>query len=122
MLPVERPGVRYNYHLFPVLLRDEEECEAVRRRMRERGVDTSRIHFDVVEQARKLGYRGGCPVSESAAARMFTLPNYADLSGADVDRVASVFLDSLNSCRMSERRTGGNAVQTRKLSQEVTVK
>jgi len=104
VLPWERSGVSYNYHLFPVLLADEEEKKAVMAGMLERHVDTSQNYFDAVPLARRLGYRGGCPVSERVASRMLTLPNYAANSSADVDRVASVFLESLKSHRRLQCR------------------
>lgn len=122
VLPFESPGACYNYHLFPVLLRDPEEREAVSVAMRARHVDTSQIHFDAIDQARRLGYRGGCPVSESAASRMLTLPNYAGLSDADVGRVASVFLDSLNAHRLSKCQAGRDSVAPRRAPVEVTVR
>ena len=49
VLPQERPGARYNYHLFPVLLRDREERSAVMAAMWEQFVDTSMIYCDVVQ-------------------------------------------------------------------------
>jgi dTDP-4-amino-4,6-dideoxygalactose transaminase len=99
VLPKERPGARYNYHLFPVLLRNHAERAAVRAAMWKGFVDTSTIYSGVVEVCRKLGYRGGCPVAESVADRLITLPNYAGLSESDIDTVARVFLSSLAACR-----------------------
>jgi dTDP-4-amino-4,6-dideoxygalactose transaminase len=99
VLPWERLGARYNYHLFPVLLRDRGERAAVVASMWERFVDTSTIYSRVVEECRKFGYRGGCPVAESVANRLITLPNHAGLSGSDIDTVADVFLSSLRRCR-----------------------
>lgn len=113
VLPREWPGARYNYHLFPVLLAGAEERAAVARGMLERGVDTSRIYFDIIERSRKLGYSAGCPVSESAVPRMLTLPNYASLSDRDVRRVAEAFLAALHEHRSCKRSTeaAGAAVQ-----------
>ncbi len=98
-LPYERPGAQYNYHLFPVLLRDTAERTKVAAAMWQQRVDTSMIYFDVVAQCRRFGYRGGCPVSESVADRLLTLPNYASLDESDLDRVAEVFDSSLQACR-----------------------
>ena len=96
ILPNERPGARYNFHLFPVLVRSFEERAAVARGMLRRGVDTSLIHCDAVQKARELGYRGGCPIAESVASRLLTLPNHADLSTSQVERVAGAFIEALN--------------------------
>jgi perosamine synthetase len=104
VLPRERPGARYNYHLFPVLLRNHAERAAVRAAMWRQFVDTSTIYSGVVEACRKLGYRGGCPVSESIADRLITLPNYTGLSEADIANVGRVFLTSLAGFRNTRPR------------------
>jgi perosamine synthetase len=99
VLPYERPGAWHNYHLFPVLLRDPEEREGVMARMWSRFVDTSMIYSRAVEECRRLGYEGGCPVAESVAGRLITLPNYAALDSREIDYVAEVFLGSLSAYR-----------------------
>lgn len=104
VLPHERQGARYNYHLFPVLLRDQRERDAVRAAMWKQFVDTSTIYSNSIDHSVQFGYRGGCPVSESVATRLITLPNYAALSNAEIDTVAQVFLSSLRECRSVRRR------------------
>ena len=99
VLPQERPGGRYNYHLFPVLLRDRAERAAVAASMWEQFVDTSMIYSDVVKRCRQFGYQGDCPVAESVADRLITLPNHAALASQDIDGVAQVFLSSLEAWR-----------------------
>jgi dTDP-4-amino-4,6-dideoxygalactose transaminase len=99
VLPEERRGARYNYHMFPVLLRDHQERAAVAAAMWERFVDTSTIYCGVVDECRRFGYRGGCPVAESVADRLITLPNHAALTTHDIDTVAQVFLASLEDWR-----------------------
>jgi dTDP-4-amino-4,6-dideoxygalactose transaminase len=95
VFPWERPGTQYNYHLFPVLLRSREERTALMASMWAKFVDTSMIYSAVVREARQFGYVSGCPVSESVADRLITLPNYASLTDQDIDSVAQVFLSSL---------------------------
>jgi dTDP-4-amino-4,6-dideoxygalactose transaminase len=102
VLPQERPGARYNYHLFPVLLRDSEERTAVMSSMWEQFVDSSMIYCDVVKKCRQFGYRGNCPVAESVADRLITVPNYAALTSQDIDGVAHVFLSSLQARRNAQ--------------------
>jgi dTDP-4-amino-4,6-dideoxygalactose transaminase len=99
VLPRERLGARYNYHLFPVLLRDTEERVAVRNAMWSRFIDTSTIYSHAIAECRKLGYQDGCPVAESVASRLITLPNYADLANPEIDKVAEVFMRRLKACR-----------------------
>ncbi len=103
VLPRERPGARYNYHLFPVLVRDAEERAAIRDAMWRRYVDTSAIYSGVVRECRRFGYGGGCPVAESVADRLITLPNHASLTGEDIECVADAFLSSLRAYRQARR-------------------
>jgi dTDP-4-amino-4,6-dideoxygalactose transaminase len=99
VLPRERLGAKYNYHLFPVLLRDSQERAAVIDAMWKRYVDTSTIYSHAIDECRRFGYKDGCPVSESVASRLITLPNYASLTTSEIDTVAHVFVSSLKSCR-----------------------
>ncbi len=99
VLPWEWPGAAYNYHLFPVLMADALERDAVAASMLAQGVDTSNLYSDSINHSRKLGYQGGCPVAESVAARLLTLPNYASLSRNDIERVARAFLQALRQSR-----------------------
>src|SRR5260370_4040276 len=62
-------------------------------------VDTSMIYSEVVKEARRFGYVGGCPVAESVADRLIKLPHHASPSGQDIDNIAQVFLSSLQACR-----------------------
>lgn len=110
VLPAERPGARYNYHLFPVVLQSSAERNAIRSTMWEQFVDTSTIYSDVVKQCRFFGYRGGCPVAEAVAERLITIPNHASLREKDVKRVAQVFLSSLRACR--NKQPAGQFEQT----------
>jgi hypothetical protein len=99
VLPQERTGAQSNYHLFPVLLRNSQERAAMMDAMWARFVDTSMIYSEVVKEARQFGYLGECPVAESVADRLITLPNYASLTTQDIDTVAHIFLSSLRACR-----------------------
>jgi dTDP-4-amino-4,6-dideoxygalactose transaminase len=99
VLPRERPETRYNYHLFPVLLRNIQERAAVQASMWEQFVDTSTIYCDVAKRCRQFGYSGTCPVAESVASRLITVPNHAILTSRDIDSVAQVFLSSLHAWR-----------------------
>ena len=105
VLPQERPEARYNYHLFPVLLRDPEERQAVMAGMWAHFVDTSMLYCTAIQQCRQFGYRGGCPVAESVADRLITLPNHAALTGQDIDSVAQAFLSSLRAYRSRQVRS-----------------
>ena len=109
VIPRERLGTRYNYHLFPVLLRNRQERTDMMAAMWKQFVDTSRIYSEVVKEAHRFGYAGGCPVAESVADRLITLPNYAGLDHRDIDAVAHVFLSSLHACRQAGRMPAWSA-------------
>jgi dTDP-4-amino-4,6-dideoxygalactose transaminase len=109
-LPYEAEGAVYNRYLFPVLVRDEEERDAVRGGMRERGVDTSRIHFNSTTNAVALGYRGGCRVSERVASTLLTLPNHAVLKARELDRIVRSFRAALAAHRSSKRTKQGISI------------
>ena len=106
-LPWEWPGASYNYHIFPVLMADERERSAVAAASLSQGVDTSHIYSESIDHGRRLGYQGGCPVAESVATRLLTLPNYASLSRADISRVARAFLQALHQYRLNSRSRQG---------------
>jgi dTDP-4-amino-4,6-dideoxygalactose transaminase len=103
VLPIEPAGATYSYSLFAVLAADAGERDAVRRIMRSLGVDTSNVHHNCVETAGRNGYAGSCPISESAAGRILTLPNYAGLSTRDLDRIASAFRTAVKQHRTLAR-------------------
>ena len=107
VLPRERPGALYNYHMFPVLLRDRTERAPVMAAMWKRFVDTSMIYCDVVQQCRRFGYRGTCPQAESIVDRLITVPNHATLTSQDIDGIAQVFRSSLLACRNAKPSCSG---------------
>jgi dTDP-4-amino-4,6-dideoxygalactose transaminase len=98
-----------------VLLGSPEERKAMMASMWARFVDTSMIYSGAVQQAVQFGYDGGCPVAESVADRLVTLPNYAGLTAKEIDYVAEVFLSSLSLCRTSRikpQRQAESALET----------
>jgi dTDP-4-amino-4,6-dideoxygalactose transaminase len=99
VLPQERSGSRYNYHLFPVLLRDCRERGAITAELWSRFVDTSTIYSDVLTESARFGYMGGCPIAESVAIRLITLPNYAALKEREIDNIAELFRAALRDYR-----------------------
>jgi dTDP-4-amino-4,6-dideoxygalactose transaminase len=98
--------------MFPVLLRNGDERSAIRARMWDKFVDTSMIYSQAIEECRRYGYRGGCPVAESVSERLITLPNHAALTGRDIDVVAEVFLASLQAARRTRASYFGRTPET----------
>ena len=86
-------GEPANY-LMTVLL-DGGDREAVRRRLQERGIQTS-VHYHPVHlfaHYRHVAER--LPITESVAARTITLPLYPRLQESDVDYVAAALQDAI---------------------------
>ncbi len=108
VLPYERPGARYNYHIFPVLLSNPRERDNVAAAMWRKSVDTSKIYFNIVAHCRRHGYQDGCPVSESVAKRLLTVPNYASLGFGDIDHVAEALISSVRTCRTASNRSAAD--------------
>lgn len=84
----EPPGLHHVYHLFFV---ETERRDALQKHLAERGVEAG-VHYPkaVHEQAcyADLGYKPGAfPNAERRARRTLSLPMYAELSPAQLDRV-----------------------------------
>jgi dTDP-4-amino-4,6-dideoxygalactose transaminase len=79
-------------YVMPVLLRDPARRDEVRRRLRERhGIQTS-VHYPPVhlfEAYRRRGPGVSLPVTEAAASAEITIPLFAHMSDAQLDRVVS---------------------------------
>ena len=84
------------YHLYVVRVNNRD---AVQRRLAERGISTG-IHYPVAihEQPayRDLGHSAGAfPVTEAYAGQILSLPMYAELTDAQIDRVVAALAESL---------------------------
>ncbi len=92
LLPAIPPNGEHNFHLFVVRCRRRE---ALRSFLREHGVDTGihypvPLHLTAAYQALGAPGPGACPVSESLAAEILSLPMYAELSLEHLNHVVSV--------------------------------
>jgi dTDP-4-amino-4,6-dideoxygalactose transaminase len=88
-LPEVAPGRAHIFHHFAILTNDRDE---LRRRLAEMGVMTG-IHYPqplhLQPPYRELGYHAGdLPVAERITASVLSLPMYAELSEAQLARVA----------------------------------
>jgi dTDP-4-amino-4,6-dideoxygalactose transaminase len=95
-LPVEAPGRRHVYHQYVVRVRDRD---AVKKRLAERGVATS-VFYPVPLHLQKCfldlgGREGQFPEAEKAAGEVLALPVFAELTDAEVDRVAAEVLAAI---------------------------
>lgn len=93
-LPVERPGNSHVYHLYVVR---HPAREAIIRALGESGIKVG-IHYPwpihTMPAYRQAEYPpGSLPITEQAAAGIFSLPIYPTLTADDQDRVCDVLLE-----------------------------
>jgi dTDP-4-amino-4,6-dideoxygalactose transaminase len=93
--PTVAAGVEHNYHLYVI---ETEQRDAVQQRLRARHIATG-IHYPLPaylqEACAALGYKAGdFPATEAAAARILSLPMYAELSEPQIEYVAGALLDA----------------------------
>jgi dTDP-4-amino-4,6-dideoxygalactose transaminase len=86
--PTAPADVEHVYHLYVI---ETDQRDAVQERLRARQIDTG-IHYPVPahlqEACASLGYKAGdFPATEAAAARILSLPMYAELTEAQIDYV-----------------------------------
>jgi dTDP-4-amino-4,6-dideoxygalactose transaminase len=89
-LPAEQPYARSNHHLFVVRHRRRDALMAA---LKERGIATL-IHYPVPLHLQGAfaslgGRRGDCPVAETAADEILSLPLYPEMSDAQARAVAA---------------------------------
>jgi dTDP-4-amino-4,6-dideoxygalactose transaminase len=89
--PVERPGCRHVYHLYPVRLQNRDAWRAA---LGEAGVQTG-VHYPIpvhLQPAyRDLGYKAGdFPVSEGVAHEVLSLPMFPELTTEQIGTVAGL--------------------------------
>ena len=94
-IPTAPAGIEHVYHLYVI---ETGQRDAVQQRLRSRQIDTG-IHYPIPahlqEACASLGYKAGdFPATEAAAARVLSLPMYAELTGAQIDYVAEVLADA----------------------------
>lgn len=95
VVPVDRGQA---YHMFYVLLPDNETRDRVLGRMRAAGVQPT-FHYVPLHSSdggRKFAAKPtACPVTDDISGRLLRLPFYNNLSSADLNRVVTTFLEAL---------------------------
>jgi dTDP-4-amino-4,6-dideoxygalactose transaminase len=87
-----------NYHIFPVMLDDKIDREALMTYLREKGIQTS-IHYPPIHRFsyyREITGEQSLRNTEFAAAHELTLPIYAGITDAQIDYVADSLIDFIN--------------------------
>jgi len=89
--PVERPGCRHVYHLYPVRLAQRDAWRAA---LGEAGVQTG-VHYPIPVHLQPayadLGYKtGDFPVSERVAGEVLSLPMFPELTAEQIGTVVAL--------------------------------
>jgi dTDP-4-amino-4,6-dideoxygalactose transaminase len=99
-LPVVPDDREQAYHMFYVLLADNDERNRVLAEMRSRGVFAT-FHYVPLHSApggRRVAARPTeCPVTDDISGRLLRLPFYTDLTDDDAERVVDTFLSIVRS-------------------------
>ncbi len=93
--PIEAADVEHIYHLYVI---ETPERDALAQRLKAKQIHTG-IHYPVPahlqEACAPLGYKAGAfPVTEAAAARILSLPMFAELTEAQIDCVAGAIRET----------------------------
>ena len=98
--PLERPGTRMVYHLYPIRLRDEPTRDALREHLMRAGVETG-IHYPIPNHLQPamepFGPVPSLPESEALARTSLSLPIFPLLTEQEVDTVIAgvqIFFES----------------------------
>jgi dTDP-4-amino-4,6-dideoxygalactose transaminase len=97
-VPRVPPGKEHNFHLYVIRVNNRD---AVRRQLRDRGIETG-IHYPLplhlTPAYQELGYpsRGSLPVSEALAAEILSLPMFPELDDSQIGEVSTAVLESLD--------------------------
>jgi dTDP-4-amino-4,6-dideoxygalactose transaminase len=98
-LPVIPPHCESNFHIFYILLKNEDERNRLLKSMKERGVQTT-FHYVPLHSSpfaqRVLGTSDQhLPVTDSVSSRLLRLPIYPQLSDQDVDYIIQLLHELL---------------------------
>ncbi len=98
-LPIIPDHCASNYHIFPILLRSEQERNTVIRRMKEAGIGTT-FHYVPLHSSpyalRELGTGSlRLPVTDRISGTLLRLPIYPQLADDDVDYIVESLIKIL---------------------------
>ncbi len=89
-LPLERPGTRMVYHLYPIRCGDQSTRDALREHLKSNGIETG-VHYPVANHLQPaMASRGtppSLPESEALAKTSLSLPIFPTLSDENVATV-----------------------------------
>lgn len=101
--PLQRPaivdGLEYNYAYYPIVFQTHEEMMAVRQSLQEQGIFPRRYFYPSLNTLPFLrdALHRSCPMSESLAMHVLSLPLYTALNRQEIEMISSCILSSLTS-------------------------
>lgn len=114
--PLERPGTRMVYHLYPVRLSSEAERDALREHLKARKIETG-IHYPIANHLQPamqpFGPPPSLPESEALAKTSLSLPMFPTLSDAEVETVAGAVREFFSAAAARRPAPGAAEVRTR---------
>ncbi len=93
-IPEEPSYGKWNHFMLPARYASAAQCQAGRKLLLQKRVDTAPLYRNCVRNARKYGYEGGCPQAELGAQTVCTVPHYARLTEQEVDYIVSALRQS----------------------------
>jgi dTDP-4-amino-4,6-dideoxygalactose transaminase len=93
--PRLREGLAFNHAYYPVLLEDADQVVQVQRECAQAGILTRRYFYPSLSGALPYVAKGEVPVAWDAANRVLCLPLFTEMSHSDLDRVATVVLNTI---------------------------
>ena len=88
-VPEEPTHGIWNHFLFPVRFENSAQCDSGRKFLSRKRVDTAPLYRNCARNARRYGYRGGCPQAEFASQTVCTVPNHEWLSDDEVEHIGA---------------------------------
>lgn len=88
-VPEEPSHGTWNHFMLPVRYESSAQCDSGRQFLLRKGVDTSPLYRNCVRNARRYGYRGGCPQAELVSQTVCTVPNHEWLSDDEVEHIGT---------------------------------
>lgn len=89
-------GAESNYQTFGVIIPQGRDRNAVRDKLRDRGVEAGLLSFAINKIGSFTGSDASMPVAEHVAARGLALPLFPQMRNAEADDVATALLGVLN--------------------------
>jgi len=109
-IPLERPGTRMVYHLYPIRLEEESKRDALRDFLKDRHIETG-VHYPIANHLQPAmqpyGAPPSLPRSEALAATSVSLPMFPTLSDGEADTVIGAVRDFFYATRPGSPRSTG---------------